>query len=142
MPKKTEKLQPISAPNPCAEIQLHMEGETAAMKGAPWEFEYIANLLLGANPRSVFVEYEPGNATRYSLLIVPVTALCAVGANNYFKRGECIVSWVGNSKSYTFHLGLIDEGYLANKLGIENRADASQIAIFLNRIAEVKLKKE
>ena len=111
---------------------------SSAVTGEVWENEFVANLLFGANPRSVFVEYEPGNATCYGLLIVPAGAVCEVGTDTYFAAGDCIVTWLGNSKSYTFTLGNIQEGYLAERLEIENRADASQIALFLNHIADAR----
>jgi hypothetical protein len=108
----------------------------AAFHGSAWEYEYVANLLFGAEPRSVYVEYEPGNATCYRLLIVPTTVICEVGrTHKYFSEGQCVVTWIGNSKSYTFTLGYIDASYLADKLDISNITDAQTITDFLNRVA-------
>jgi len=115
--------------------RAHPSSFPGAMKGEVWEYEYVADILFGANPRSVLVEYEPGNATCYVLLVVPAAAICEVGTDKFFGADQCIVTWVGNSKSYTFSLGGIDSRYLAEKLGIENRADATEVTNFLNRIA-------
>ena len=131
--------KPLVVVNSASASRISLADSPTAMKGEPWEYEYVANLLFGANPRSVLVEYEPGNATCYVLLVVPAGAICEVGTDKHFQRGDCVVTWLGNSKSYTFTLGNISTGYLADKLGIENRADADQVALFLNRTGNARV---
>ncbi len=110
--------------------------EKDAVQGCNWEHEFIANQLFGDSPTSLYVEYEPGNATRYSLLLTPIGRIPHLADDPSIHQDELLVTWVGRSTSFIFSSYNVKPGYLNEKLRLENTADAEALAHFLSAIYE------
>lgn len=83
-----------------------------------------------------FVEWQPGNATRYSLIITPVNGEAASRSTGFSTYNGFLISWV-NAQGIPSMLvpSYIrpNAQYVAEKMGI-NEADAEEIVKVIHEI--------
>lgn len=106
------------------------------ISGTPWEIEAIAHLLRGRRAAPVFIDYSPGNYTRYSLCIVPCRASHILSVHPHLREADYYVTWVGHGSFTLMRNTLVTAAWLEHQMvgGRIHDADATVLATFFSRI--------